>query len=69
MMNLNTLYVMEAEGNVTYYSNSYNRAAAYNDLLLKKAWLTGKIKMYEVNIADICITLKDGAKISAKEIK
>ena len=69
MMNMNVLYVMEVEGNVTYYNNPYNRASAYNDLLLKKAWLTGKIKMYEVNIANICITLEDGTKIDAKEIK
>lgn len=69
MMNMNVLYVMEVEGNVTYYNNQYNRASAYNDLLIKKAWLTGKIKMYEVNIANIYITLEDGTKINAKEIK
>ena len=69
MMNLKKLYVMEAESNTAYYSNPHNRAYDYNELLNKKAWLSGKIKMYEVNIADIHITLEGGAEVKGEEIK
>lgn len=66
---LKKLYVMEVEGNVTYYNNEYNRAYAFNMLILEKPWLDDKIKMYEVDVKDITIRLDDDTTISAGQVK
>ena len=66
---LKKLYVMEIEGNITYYSNEHNKAYAFNMLLLEKPWLSGKIKEYELDVKDITIRLDNGVTISAGQIK
>lgn len=67
MMNLNKLYVINANGEVTYYSNEHNRALAFNTLLLKKPWLDDKIETYEIPVEKILICTSD-EKIDAKNI-
>lgn len=54
---LTKLYVMEIEGNVTYYSTECDRIYAFNMLVLRKPWLSDKIKKYEINMEDITALL------------
>lgn len=54
---LTKLYVMEVEGNVTYYSTECDRIYAFNMLVLRKPWLSDKIKKYEINMEDITVLL------------
>lgn len=54
---LTKLYVMEIEGNVTYYSTECDRIYAFNMLVLRKPWLSDKIKKYEINMEDITVLL------------
>ena len=54
---LTKLYVMEIEGNVTYYSTECDRIYAFNMLVLRKPWLSDKIKKYEIDMEDITALL------------
>ena len=61
---LTKLYVMEIEGNVTYYGTECDRVYAFNMLVLKKPWLSDKIKKYEINVNDITACLKNNTTIN-----
>lgn len=54
---LTKLYVMEIDGNVTYYSTECDRVYAFNMLVLRKPRLSDKIKKYEINMEDITALL------------
>ena len=61
---LTKLYVMEIDGNVTYYSTECDRVYAFNMLVLRKPWLSDKIKKYEIDVNDITACLKNSTTIN-----